>query len=114
MATHQTGCDAGTAAMSRRRIQASGVPESGAPQEAPRGLSNSAAAVRCMGEDTRTEGMGVHAMWDTIEANDAHLSHDLPCPQCGHAAHSYLPCSDTCDCVRSVMPGSLSTVDLAA
>jgi len=30
-------------------------------------------------------------MWDTIQANDIHLSHDLPCMRCGHAAHSYLP-----------------------
>ena len=27
-----------------------------------------------------------------------HLSHDLPCSQCGHAMHTYLPCSDTCGC----------------
>ncbi|HET7069648.1 MAG TPA: hypothetical protein VFI40_02395 [Nocardioides sp.] len=53
-------------------------------------------------------------MWDTVQSSDLHLSHDLPCTQCGHASHSYLPCSDTCDCVASVMPGSLSTVDLAA
>lgn len=28
-----------------------------------------------------------------------HLTHDLPCPRCGHAPHRYLSCSDTCDCV---------------
>jgi len=53
-------------------------------------------------------------MWDTIQTNDLHLSHDLPCLQCGHAAHSYLPCSDACDCARSLMPGTPHTVELAA
>lgn len=54
-------------------------------------------------------------MWDTVDArSDQHLSHDLPCPRCGHALHTYLPCSDTCDCVGSAVPGSASEVDLAA
>lgn len=35
-----------------------------------------------------------------------HLSHDLPCLVCGHAAHTFLACSDTCDCAPTVMPGS--------
>ena len=41
-------------------------------------------------------------MWDTVSDLDqpSHLSHDLPCSVCGHAAHSYLPCSDTCACVQ--------------
>ena len=43
-------------------------------------------------------------MWDTVETNtgsgSVHLSHDLPCTGCGHAVHTYLPCSDTCDCAR--------------
>ena len=39
-------------------------------------------------------------MWDTVETNSVHLSHDLPCAQCGHARHTYLPCSDTCACVH--------------
>jgi hypothetical protein len=51
-------------------------------------------------------------MWDNDRSHEQHLSHDLPCFQCGHAAHTYLPCSDTCDCPRSVMPGS--TISLAA
>ena len=38
-------------------------------------------------------------MWDTPETSQVHLSHDLPCAQCGHAMHTYLPCSDTCTCV---------------
>jgi hypothetical protein len=53
-------------------------------------------------------------MWDTVQTNELHLSHDLPCPQCGHAAHSYLPCSDTCACPRSLVPGTTSSVELAA
>jgi hypothetical protein len=39
-------------------------------------------------------------MWDTVETTSVHLSHDLPCSGCGHALHTYLPCSDTCDCAR--------------
>ena len=31
-----------------------------------------------------------------------HLSHDMPCPRCGHARHTFLPCSDRCDCRASV------------
>ncbi|WP_296603691.1 hypothetical protein [Nocardioides sp.] len=41
-------------------------------------------------------------MWDTVEdtvaASAEHLSHDRPCPHCGHALHVYLAC-DGCDCV---------------
>lgn len=46
-------------------------------------------------------------MWDLPESTQTnlHLSHDLPCQQCGHAAHSYLPCSDTCVCVPAHVPG---------
>jgi len=47
-------------------------------------------------------------MWDTVQTNEIHLSHDLPCPRCGHAAHSYLACSDACDCARTVMPGTVA------
>jgi hypothetical protein len=53
-------------------------------------------------------------MWDTVQTNDLHLSHDLPCTQCGHATHSYLRCSDTCACVRTVVPGTLTELDPAA
>lgn len=45
-------------------------------------------------------------MWDTVQTNEIHLSHDLPCPGCGHAVHTFLACSDTCDCAPTVMPGS--------
>jgi hypothetical protein len=39
-------------------------------------------------------------MWDTVDTTGTHLSHDMPCASCGHAQHSYLPCSDTCSCER--------------
>ena len=42
-------------------------------------------------------------MWDTVEAQGTHLSHDMPCPECAHSAHSYLPCSDTCTCARRLV-----------
>lgn len=42
-------------------------------------------------------------MWDTVDTQASHLSHDLPCPACGHAAHTYLPCSDACACVPVVL-----------
>jgi hypothetical protein len=45
-------------------------------------------------------------MWDTVQTNNHHLSHDLPCARCGHAVHTYLACSDTCDCALTVMPGA--------
>ena len=50
-------------------------------------------------------------MWDTVKTNETHLSHDFPCPACGHAVHTYLACSDACTCPPTVMPG---TVPLAA
>jgi hypothetical protein len=45
-------------------------------------------------------------MWDTVEITSSHLSHDMPCPGCGHAAHIYLSCSDSCACVPPPVPGS--------
>ena len=45
-------------------------------------------------------------MWDTVQTNQQHLSHDLPCPRCGHAVHTYLACGDTCACEPVVMPGA--------
>lgn len=38
-------------------------------------------------------------MWDTIQTNQEHLTHDMPCPHCGHAAHVYLECGGGCSCV---------------
>ena len=37
-------------------------------------------------------------MWDTVVETTTHLSHEMPCPTCGHATHSFLACSDRCDC----------------
>lgn len=37
-------------------------------------------------------------MWDIESSQDEHLSHDLPCPYCGHAGHRYLPCDRECGC----------------
>ncbi len=45
-------------------------------------------------------------MWDSPQPDQTHLSHDLPCPRCGHPAHTYLECSDTCSCVPAAMPGA--------
>ena len=47
-------------------------------------------------------------MWDTVENSGRHLSHEMPCIECGHAPHTFLPCSDTCDCTPRPMPGSIS------
>lgn len=43
-------------------------------------------------------------MWNTVENNRWLLSHDPPCVRCGHAWHTYLPCSDDCDCDPDVGP----------
>jgi len=46
------------------------------------------------------------AMWDTVDdSNGLHLSHDMPCPSCGHAVHTYLACGDNCSCVPAGLPG---------
>lgn len=50
-------------------------------------------------------------MWDVVRINSRHLSHDLPCPRCGHPAHIYLACDDGCDCEPTRMPGSTLPVD---
>ena len=44
-------------------------------------------------------------MWDTAVEIGSHLSHDAPCVRCGHAMHTFLPCSDACDCTPPVGPG---------
>jgi hypothetical protein len=44
-------------------------------------------------------------MWDTVETSGDHLSHDMPCPRCGHAVHTFLSCGDGCDCLPTLMPG---------
>ena len=51
-------------------------------------------------------------MWDTVQTNETHLSHDRPCPRCGHAAHTFLACSDTCDCVPTDLPGTVAAASI--
>ncbi len=48
---------------------------------------------------------GEEQMWDVIESNSRHVSHDMPCLECGHAVHVFLPCDAECGCVRSPIPG---------
>jgi hypothetical protein len=36
-------------------------------------------------------------VWDTVVEISTHVTHDLPCPRCGHAGHRFLPC-DRCAC----------------
>lgn len=36
-------------------------------------------------------------MWDTAVEISTHLTHDRPCPRCGHGEHRFLPC-DHCAC----------------
>jgi len=43
-------------------------------------------------------------MWDTVQVNDLHLSHDRPCHRCGHAMHTFLACGDGCECAPAVAP----------
>ncbi len=47
-------------------------------------------------------------MWDTVQTNQQHLSHDLACQRCGHEVHTFLACSDSCACEPVAMPGSVS------
>lgn len=49
-------------------------------------------------------------MWDTPETSQIHLSHDLPCARCGHALHTFLACSDSCDCPPQAAPGAVGLV----
>lgn len=39
-----------------------------------------------------------YTMWDTVEVQNFTLSHDMPCPECGHARHRFLPCDADCGC----------------
>jgi hypothetical protein len=45
-------------------------------------------------------------MWESTHDSTEHLSHDMPCHRCGHAMHTFLACSDACDCEPSSMPGA--------
>jgi hypothetical protein len=46
-------------------------------------------------------------MWDTVQVSAMHLSHDMPCPRCGHALHVFVDCGNPCGCAASPMPGAL-------
>lgn len=52
---------------------------------------------------------GGTAMWDTIQTqtDTTHLSHDIPCPRCGHESHIYLPCDGDCRCEPTLLPGAV-------
>ncbi len=43
-------------------------------------------------------------MWDTVDTTSTRLSHDMPCSRCGHGRHTYLACSDTCECRPDAAP----------
>ncbi|GAB3262733.1 hypothetical protein GCM10027448_37100 [Nocardioides dilutus] len=49
-------------------------------------------------------------MWDTVETHREHLSHDMPCPRCGHAMHRFLTCDANCSCAPALMPGEKELV----
>lgn len=49
-------------------------------------------------------------MWDTVDTTCTRLSHDMPCARCGHATHSYLACSDGCDCQPRTFDSSPNTL----
>jgi hypothetical protein len=45
-------------------------------------------------------------MWDTVQINEQHLSHDMPCQRCGHELHTFLGCDQGCGCAPALMPGA--------
>lgn len=45
-------------------------------------------------------------MWEKAETQPVPtVSHDMPCADCGHATHRFLPC-DKCDCDPDTPPGA--------
>ena len=48
-------------------------------------------------------------MYDTVQTEQTHLSHDMLCPRCGHALHTFLSCGEGCDCQPDSMPGEHGT-----
>ena len=50
-------------------------------------------------------------MYDTANEDEpaTNLSHEMPCPRCGHPPHLFLTCQDTCDCEPDEMPGDRLT-----
>ncbi len=53
-------------------------------------------------------------MWDTVQTNEMHLSHDMPCARCRHAVHTFLACGPGCACEPVVMPGTYATATFQA
>jgi hypothetical protein len=51
-------------------------------------------------------------MYDTVLNDSTHLSHDMLCQRCGHGVHTFLSCSDGCDCKPTVMPGDTRLVQV--
>jgi hypothetical protein len=37
------------------------------------------------------------------------LTHEMPCPRCGHPPHLFLACGDDCECEPDGMPGDRLT-----
>jgi hypothetical protein len=56
-------------------------------------------------QETSPTRREVTTMRDTGSTGRTNLSRELPCLRCDHAPHTYLPCSDTCDCYPAEMPG---------
>lgn len=71
-------------------------------------LSASWSRVSAVSPVTEGPSEEVGAMWDVVEERHTQLSHDLPCVECGHALHTYLPCSDACSCRPQVAAGSVA------
>lgn len=51
-------------------------------------------------------------MWDKPTELHTRIARDPQCPKCGHARHTYLPCSDTCPCA-SPITSEIPIVDAA-
>jgi len=51
-------------------------------------------------------------MWDTVQTNDVHLSHDIPCARCSHDVHPFLACGNGCACEPVAMPGASATAPI--
>ena len=50
-------------------------------------------------------------MWETTSdaENSEPLTHEMPCPRCGHPPHLFLACGDDCECEPDGMPGDRLT-----
>jgi hypothetical protein len=51
-------------------------------------------------------------MWETPPDDGSGaepLTHEMPCPRCGHPPHLFLACGGDCDCEPEEMPGERLT-----